>query len=82
MGQVNVLFPLTAGLLIIRCKLEHKKFHTDVRKSIFTVRVTALEKAAQKVCGVSFSRNTQNLSGCFPTDLLKSPCFERGSWTQ
>ena len=43
-------------------KLEHRRFHTNVRK-IFTVKVTAKKQAAQRGCGVSFSGDIQNPPG-------------------
>ena len=50
-------------------KLEHGKFHTNTRKNFITVRVhcdRALEQAAQRSCGVSFSGDIQDLSGHLP----------------
>jgi len=44
---------------------EQRKFYTNMRKN-FTLRVTALEQAAQGGCGVSFSVDVQNLPGYFP----------------
>jgi len=46
-------------------KLKHRKFCTNVRKNFFTVRVIALERAAQGNCGVS-SGDIQDLPGCLP----------------
>jgi len=48
--------------------------------SFFTLRVTALEKAAQTCCGVSFSGDIQNLPGCSQSCAACSgwPCFGRG----
>jgi len=34
-------------------KLEHRKFHVNMRNNFFPLRVTALQ-AAQRDCGVSF----------------------------
>jgi len=46
-------------------RLEHKKFHLNMRKNVFTFRVTeAMEKAAQRGCGVSFSGDIQIFPGC------------------
>ena len=36
-----------------RHKLEHRKFHMNMRNNFFPLRVTALQ-AAQRDCGVSF----------------------------
>jgi len=40
--------------------LEHRRFHLNARKKIFTLRVTALEQAAQRRGAVSFSGGIQN----------------------
>ena len=45
--------------------LRHRKFHMNVRKNIFTLRVTAVEHTAQRSCGV-FSGGIQNPAGHFP----------------
>ena len=47
-------------------KLENRKFHINTRKNFFTVRVTALEQAAQGGDGVFFSGDTEDPSGYFP----------------
>jgi len=47
-------------------KLEHRMFQLNMRKNLFTVRVTALAEAAHRGCGVSFSGVIQNLPECFP----------------
>jgi len=47
-------------------KLENRKFHINTRKNFFTVRVTALEQAAQGGDGVVFSGDTEAPSGYFP----------------
>jgi len=44
-----------------RYKQEHAKFHLNVGKNLFTWRATALEQAAQRGCGVSFSGDIKNL---------------------
>lgn len=46
-----------------RHKLRHRKFHLNVRKNFYTVR---LEQAAQRGWGVSFSGDSQNPLGCDP----------------
>ena len=47
-------------------KLENGKFQLNTRKNFFTVRVTALEQAAQGGGGVVFSGDTEDPSGYFP----------------
>ena len=48
-------------------KLEHKKFHTNMWKSFFMVRVTELRKeVAQRIYLVSFYGDTQDPSGLSP----------------
>jgi len=49
-----------------RHKLKHRKFHLNRRKNFFTLRVTALEQAAQGGCGVSFSGDIQDPPGQGP----------------
>lgn len=52
-------------------RLEHKKFHKNMRKIIFTLRVTVMELAARfpvmetsaQGCGVSDSEDIQDLPG-------------------
>lgn len=46
-------------------KLEHRKFHTNMRKKLFESD-GAVEQVAQIGCGVSFSRYTQDPPGCLP----------------
>ena len=47
-------------------KLNHKKFHLNMRKNFFTLRVIkVLEQAAQRGCEV-FSGDTQNSPGRCP----------------
>lgn len=52
-------------------KLEYKKFHINMRKKLFTLRVTrAVEQAAQRCSGVSFPGDIQNpLDDLTPTVL-------------
>ena len=45
-------------------KLEYRKFYTNMRKGFFTLRM--VEQSAQTGCGVSFSGDIQNSSGCLP----------------
>jgi len=47
-------------------KMKHRKFHTNMRKNPFTVRMTALEQIAQGGYGIPFSGDLQNSPGCFP----------------
>jgi len=44
-------------------KLKPRKFHLNMKKDFVTLRVTALEEAAMRGCGVSFSGDIQNLPG-------------------
>jgi len=43
-------------------KLKHRKFHLNMRKNFFTLRVTEHWKA-QRGCGFSFSADIQNPPG-------------------
>ena len=47
-------------------KLEHRKFHSNMRNNFFMVRMTALEQAPQGGCTVSFSGDIKDPSGCLP----------------
>ena len=47
-------------------KLEHMKFHANMKKKPLFCELQALQQAAQRDCGVSFPGDIQNLPGCFP----------------
>ena len=44
-------------------KLEHRKFHINMRKNFFTVRVTEHRNRLSRDCGFSSSGDIQDLSG-------------------
>ena len=46
--------------------MDRRKFHTNMWKNLFTIKVTQLEQAAQKGCGVSFLEDIQDPAGCLP----------------
>jgi len=48
-----------------RQKLKHRKFRSNRKNNFFTLSDRALEWAAQRGAGISFSGDIQNLSGCF-----------------
>jgi len=49
------------------CKLEHRKFHINMRETFYMARVTEhWNWAAQRGCRVSFSGDIQNPPGCMP----------------
>ena len=47
-------------------KLEHKRFHLNLRKNFFSVRVTDTGPGCPGGCGVSFSGDIQNPPGHVP----------------
>jgi len=62
-----------AGLFLVVCsnrtrsnglKLEHRKFHTNMQKNFFTLRL--MEQVAQSGCGVFFYGDIQDPSGHLP----------------
>lgn len=60
-----------------RHKLEHMKFHLNMRNNSFTVRVTEdMEQAAQKGCAVS-SGDIQNTHEHFPMKPTVGNCLSR-----
>ncbi|GAB0178056.1 mitochondrial enolase superfamily member 1 [Grus japonensis] len=62
-------------------KLEHRKFHLNMRKNFFTVRVTEhWNRLPQR--GVSFSGDTQNPSGRDPVQPALGDPALAGGWTR
>ena len=48
-------------------RLEHRKFHLNMRENLFPLRVTEhWNRLLWRGCGVSFSGDTQNMYGHFP----------------
>jgi len=53
-----------------------------MQRKFFTVRVRALEQAAQGDCGVSFSGDIQGPSGRLPGQPALRNLLWQGGWTQ
>lgn len=47
-------------------KLNHRKFHLNMRKNFSVRRTECRNKVAQRGCEISFSRDILNLPGCDP----------------
>lgn len=61
-------------------KLEHRKFHTNMHKNCFTVRVTEhWSRLPREV--VSFSGDIQDLAGDFPAQPTAGNLLFAGGWT-
>ena len=56
-------------------KLEHRKFHTNMWKKFFMVRVTETWNRLPRGCGGSFYRDVQDLSGCLPVRSIVGYLF-------
>jgi len=64
-----------------RHRLEHRKFHTNMRKLLYFEGYRALEQADQRGCGISFSGDIQNQPGCFAALTYSKEPALAGSWT-
>jgi len=58
------------------------KFKNNIRKKKFYVEgYRAVEQAAQRGCGVAFSADIKNLSGCFLVQPTAQHLLSQGGWT-
>lgn len=65
-----------------RQKPEYMKFHTNTRKLLYCQSEGALEQAAQGSCGVSFSKDIQDSSGCLHAWPALRNTLQQECWTQ
>jgi len=62
-------------------KLKHRKFHLNMRKNFFTLRVMEhWNRLPQRGCGFSFSVDIQNLPGCSPVQPGLGDPASAGGW--
>lgn len=84
-GEVQVLGPDSSVVPSGRIrgnehKQKHRRLHLKMRKN-FPLRVTALEQAVKRACGVSFYGNTQNLPGHDPVQPAPDEPALAENWT-